>query len=359
LRALEISNTVSEGVQYSSIASNFVTTAFYFRFASLPGATVKLVRLLNASGSSYIRCSSAGQISIIVGAGSAANVGSPISVNTWYRFVGEIDTSTGTASFRAELNNGTEATATNAQVSANTTAVQLGSDAADTYTCYFDDWLISATDADYEEIGGWTSHSVQSLIVSSDGTHSITTAGNFDSFVGTAFDNTTTNGWTFIDHRPLQLANTADNVIRQDVIAASDYMEFGLENLTAPEPNVAGVRSYAAMVYSSATGTPAAEVRLLLSDNTEVLTTGSLSVKNSTDDPGITLTLYKRMTIAPAGGWDTTKIDGLKFRIGFDDLAADANFIDLMVEAALFTPAAGVTGSLIYDTGLTPTIRGM
>jgi hypothetical protein len=117
-------------------------------------------------------------------------------------------------------------------------------------------------------------------------------------------------------------------------------MELLVENHTLSGAPLA-VRSFATMVYSSATGTPAAEVRLLLADNTEVLTTGSLSVKNSTDDPGVTITLYKRMCIAPAGGWDNTKIDGLKFRIGFDDLAADANFIDLMIEALYFTAGGG------------------
>jgi hypothetical protein len=349
LRSLQILTVgASQGVQYSGIASNFVTTAFYLRFEAFPGATSKILRLLNASGNGYMRCSSAGQLSIIVGTGSAVNLGSALSTSTWYRIVVELDTSTGTASLRASVNNGTDATATNAQASANTTAVQIGPDGADTVTFYSDDWLIATVDGDYEEIKGWTSHSVQSLIPSADGTHSITTAGNFDSFTATAFDNTTTNGNTFIAHRPLQLANTANQVIRQDVIAASDYMEFTLENLSAGDSTVEDVRAYTAVVYSSATGTPAAEVRLLLSDNTEVLTTGSISVKDATEDPGVTLTAYKRMTIPPAGGWDTTKVNGLKYRIGFDDLAADANFIDLMVEVALFTPAAGAATSLPF-----------
>jgi len=341
LRALEVSAAgASDGVQYSGIASTFVSVAFYLRFATLPGATVKIMRLLNASGNGYMRCNASGQLSIIVGTGSAVNVGSALSTNTWYRIVAELDTSTGTASFRASVDGGTDATATNAQATANTTAVQLGPDDAVTVTFYADDWLIATADGDYEEIKGWASHSVQSLIASADGTHSITTAGNFDSFTTFAFSNSTVDGYSFINHRPLQLANTADNVIRQDVIAASDYMELTLENLSAGDSTVEDVRAYTAVVYSSTTGTPAAEVRLLLSDNTEVLTTGSISVKDATEDPGTTLTAYKRMTIAPAGGWDTTKVNGLKFRIGFDNLAADANFIDLMVEVLLYTSGA-------------------
>jgi hypothetical protein len=268
-------------------------------------------------------------------------VGAPISVNTWYRFVCELDTSGGTASFRAELNNGTEATATNIQVSANTTAVQLGSDAADTYTCYFDDWLISVTDADYEQIRDWTSHSVQSLIPTSDGTHNIAVAGDFDSNSATAFDNTTTNGNTFIGHRPLQLANTANQVIRQDVSGTTRYMEVLFENLSAGDSTVQDVRTYASHIESSGTGTSLGEIQLMLSDSTEVLTTGAISmIQATTDDPGLTLNLRKRMAVLPAGGWDTTKVNGLKARIGFSDAAPIPNFIDCMVEVALFTAGA-------------------
>jgi hypothetical protein len=223
----------------------------------------------------------------------------------------------------------------------------LGPDDAVTVTFYADDWLIATADGDYEEIKGWTSHSVQSLIPSADGTHNITTLGDFDSFTSTAFSNSTTNGNTFIAHRPLQLANTAEQVIRQDLGATTNYMEFTLENLSAGDSTVEDVRTYGTHVEASTTNASLGEIRLLLSDDTEVLTTGSLSVVNSTEDPGITINLRKRMAIAPAGGWDTTKVDGLKVRVGFGDGVPDVNFIDCMVEVALFTPGAVVASLLI------------
>jgi hypothetical protein len=352
LRALEVSAAgASDGVQYSGIASNFVTSAFYLRFAALPGATVKIMRLLNASGNAYMRCNASGQLSIIVGTGSAVNVGSALSTGVWYRIVAELDTSTGTASFRAKIDNGTQATATNAQATANTTAVQLGPDDAVTVTFYADDWLIATADGDYEEIDAYVSHSVVSLIPSSDGTHNITTAGDFDSFVGTAFDNTTTNGFSFIDHRPLQLANTADNVIRQELGTVANYMELLLENLPAGTDVPVGVQTYGCHVESATTGASLGEMRLLLSDNTEVLTTGSISMIDSTEDPGTTVTLRKRMAIAPSGGWDRTKVDGLKVRVGLADNAPDVNFIDCMVEVAL-KPGAGAAASLLARSSI-------
>lgn len=347
LRALEVTaNAATEEVQYS-ITSTIMVSAFYLRFATIPSVTVKLARFLNANGSGYLRIASSGQLSIIAGAGAAVNLGSPLSTNTWYRIVLEYDTSTGTATLRGKVNNGTEATATNAQATASITATSFGTDAAVTYTAYFDDWIISITDADYEEISGtWTNHEVQSLMPSADGTHNITTLGDFDSFVGTAFSNATTTGWTFIDHRPLQLANTADQVIRQELGTVANYMEFTLENLTGVLIPI-DVWCYGTHVESATTGASLGEMQLLLSDNTEVLTTGSLSMINSTEDPGITVTLRKRMAIRPSGGWDSTKINGLKVRLGLADNAPDVNFIDCLVEVALFeAPPSAVTNAL-------------
>lgn len=345
LRSMEIATSAAtEDVGYTGFTATIMATAFYLRFATIPSALVKLLRFLNANGSGYLRINSSGQLSIIAGAGTAVDLGSPLSTNTWYRVVMEYDTSTGTATFRAKLDNGTEATATNAQASANNTECKLGTDAAVTYTAYFDDWIISITDADYEEISGtWTAHSVESLIPSSDGTHNITTSGDFDSFVGTAFSNATTNGNTFVGHRPLQMLNTADAVIRQELGTTANYMEFGLENLSAGTDSPVDVRTYGAHTEAASAGASLGEMRLLLADNTEVLTTGSISMINSTEDPGLSVVLRKRMAIRPTGNWDRTKVDGLKVRLGFSDNAPDVNFIDCMLEVALFTaPAATV-----------------
>ncbi len=351
LRALRINPTAASARVVYNISGTVATSAVYIRFNALPAADVRLAFFTNASGNGILVYDvSANQFAIYVGTNAnQVNVGPTLAINTWYRVVFEFDTATGTASIRVRIGNGTEATTSRAQVSASSTEAVLGSDASGTMDVVYDDWVVSVIDGDYEQISGtWTNHEVQSLIPSADGTHNIQTSGDFDSFVGTAFSNATTNGNTFIGHRPLQLANTADQVIRHDVNTdTTRYMEFTLENLMGILVPV-DVRAYVAAVDAASAGTEVGEAHLLLSDATEVLTTGSLSAWDTTEDPGLTITLKKRMAIPPTGGWDATKVNGLLARVGFGDAAPDRNWIDFMVEVALQeTPAAAPSAAAI------------
>ena len=353
-RALELNPAAgSEQYAYNIAATNrIVTQAVYIRFAALPTADSQLLHFVNANANGYLWFMNTNdKFAVSVGTSGQIEGGPVLVIDTWYRVVVEYDTSTGTYVCRAIVDGGTEFSDSAAFAAADITAVRLGNTTSQTFTAYYDDWLISITDADYEEIVGWTSHRIESLVPSSDGSHNITTSGDMDSFVGTAFSNATTTGWTFIDHRPLNVTNTADDVIRQDLNSGTTYMELLFENLSNNGDVVDAVRTYGTHVMSSATGTPTAEAQLMLSDSTEVLTTGSVSMISSTEDPGITITIRKRMAIAPSGGWDGTKVDGLKVRIGFNAIAADVNFIDLMLEVAQHVAAAGAT-SLIYPSGM-------
>jgi hypothetical protein len=350
-RALQVSPAGAVVRRRYAHSTTIVSMAFYVRFAALPTADVTLAEFNHPTNPSRVKFMGAGsdKFNINVVSGTNADAAQTVAVDTWYRIVAEFDTSTGTATARMRVDNGTEVSASLALASAAQTGVQLGTSAAETFTAFYDDWLISVTDGDYEEMSSWTSHQVESLIPTSDGTHNITTSGDFDSFTGTAFSNATTTGHTFIGHRPLQLANTANQVIRQELGTTANYMEMLLGNLADNTKLVAGVKAHAAHVEAATSGASLGEARLLLSDNTEVLTTGSLSVINSTEDPGATVTYRHRMTIAPAGGWDGTKVDGLKARVGFADNAPDVNFIDFMVEVAQYVADTEV--DLVIEDG--------
>lgn len=337
LRALEISTSAAaENVQNpTSTAPRYVASSFYVRLSSLPAADCYLSWNENANGSGFFGFSNADSKFAIWIAGAAKVVGGPtISAGVWYRVDMEFDTSTGTASVKCRIDGGDEFSTTRSQTAADITQLCLGTNTTHTYTAYFDDWVASVTTGDYP-IGP---HAIESLIPSADGSHNIATSGDFDSFSTTQFSNSTTNGYTFIAHRPMQRANTNDQVIRQELGSQTDYMEFAMEDVSAGYvgASVLAVRSYACWVESANPGHSQGEIRLLLSDNTEVLTTGSLSViegvTSPVDDPGTTVTTRKRMFITPSGGWSTAIVNGCKARVGFGDNSPDVNFIDFMIE---------------------------
>lgn len=347
-RAMQINpSAATEFVSYNT-AATIVSMAFAINFTTLPTVTGAVIaRMRNTNGNLIIDWNNTtSQIRIKAGTGTAVSGGPTITTATWYRVVLEYDCSTGTASARCTIDNGTEFSATGTQASLALTDVSLGATSASTYDATYDDFLCSITDGDYEQVVTWTNWEILSAIPTSDGTHNITTSGDFDSFTTTAFSNSTTNGNTFIGHRPLQAANTAEQVIRQDLGATTNYMEVLFENPANTHPNVGGVQTHGGHVEASATGNSLGEIRLMLSDSTVVSTTGSIDVIDSTEDPGTTVTGRKRAAIAPAGGWDETKVDGLKARIGFADNAPDVNFIDLMIQVVYY--ATATVASLIY-----------
>jgi hypothetical protein len=217
--------------------------------------------------------------------------------------------------------------------------VQLGQEATQTVTAYYDDWLVSTTDGDYEEIVGWSEHLAPSLSPTADGTHNITTSGDFDGTT-TQFSNATTDSYLNIDDVPLNTSNTDGEVIRQDLGTTSEYMEHTYADLPGGSDVPVDVRVYAYDTDGAATGGNLAVLKYLLSDDTPVT-----DVRLSSDDPGITVTLRRKMLDRPAGGWTRAHVDGLKSRWGFSDADPDAILLGVMVEVLLMPapPAQGAS----------------
>lgn len=319
--------------------TRFLSVCFYIRWATLPDNDWTIIAVTPSVASLRYDLSD-NKFNL-----NNVSFGPTLATGQWYRVVIEWDADSDPAVVRCVIDNDTANEATQnitPFTPANLTNVTIGQPATNrTQDVFFEDFVVSETDGDYEQMrDDWTAQAIESLIPTSDGTHNITTSGDFDSFTGTAFSNSTTNGNTFIGHRPLQHANTANQVIRQELGTTANYMEFGLENHTLSGTPVGG-RALAAHVESASAGASLGEARLLLADNTEVLTVGSLSVINSTEDPSTTVTNRHRILIAPSGGWDNTKIDGLKARVGFADNAPDVNFIDFMLELVYVTKEVG------------------
>jgi hypothetical protein len=360
-RALEITAAgAAERLGYDYVAGvRQPAGSFYVRFVTLPTTVVTIAAFNNANGSGLFQFDfNVNRFAVSVNNLGRTAVGPTIVANTWYLVDASFDCAGGSAIMSAAIDGGGSVSCPpRTQVSADCTSHHLGTAQADTVTAYYDDWIVSDDyPADFP-IGG---HSVESLIATADGTHS-TGTGGYDSNTGTAFNNSTTNGNTFIGHRPLQLADTANQVIRQTTNDVASYMEFTLGNLAAGNATPFAVRTYIAAIEAG-TGSSNAEMRLLLSTNTEVTVTdptlGVVSALDVLDTIATTVTSLHRMTVDPAGGWDRTKVDGLKLRLGFADGAPDVNFIDFMVEVALLAERIDATPSAVAGVAAvgTPTI---
>ena len=310
-----------------------VSCAVLFQTA-LPssGTNLQIIRL--SAGAGVLRFNVASnQFGVFINGGTQTLLGPVLEADRWYQIDMLYDQSGTTWSLTAQVDGDatTEGNTTLAgNVATDISNIQLGTGSADTFDAVYDDLAVSGTSSDYP-IGPVR---IYSSIADGDLSHNITTSGDFDSFTTTQFDNTTTTGWTFIDHRPLQMANTAENVIRQELGSTSNYMEFSLEPLPV-FGRIVDVRGIGVNVESATTGASLAEARLLDSTDTEVLTQASTSVINSTEDPGTTVQPRARLMTRPSGGWTPDYYNGLKFRLGFGDGAPDVNFIDFMLEVAL------------------------
>jgi hypothetical protein len=337
-RALEISAAgAAEYVSYT-IASTIACTSVYIRFASLPTAIVNLISWSNVNGASNVRYNNTNnQFEVaMAGGASAVNGGPTLVVNTWYRVDAEFDTTGATAFLYCQIDGGTEFSSSRVQASINNTAITLGTTGAATYTAYFDDWLISVTDGDYP-LGV---HSVERLIPTGDGTHNTVGANELEySATGTDITNSSTDVNTLIDDAPLDVTPT--DYVNDVGTSATAYVEVTFDNLAGGTDTPMAVKAYQVDRDSTGTGTSAAISRILLSDSTAI----SPDVRLSTDDPGVTVTTRKKLLTAPSGGWDRTKVDGLKARLGFGDGAPDVWFASLMLEVAM-QPAAADTRPL-------------
>jgi hypothetical protein len=336
-RYLEFSAAAAaENVNYNVGAGNRqVTQSVYIRFpTSLPTAVIPLITWACGSGDGQIVFNNlVSQLRLRIGGAVPIDFGPTLVADQWYLIDAEFnsDDGAGNAVVKASVDEGTEGSTTRAQAAADITRIQLGPGSALTYTFHCSCWLASLTAGDYP-IGP---HTVYRLLPNADGTHNIATSGDFDSFTGTAFSNSTTNSWDFVDDAPVGVTNTADTVIRQELGSTTDYMEHLWENLPAGTEIPIDVRGYGSYVESAASGASLAELRLLLADNTVIQTVGAIDWIDSTEDPGTTVTVKKRMFLRPSGGWDRTKVDGLKSRLGFGDNNPDVNFLSTMLEVAV------------------------
>ena len=176
--------------------------------------------------------------------------------------------------------------------------VQLGGSSA-TYTCQWDDVVVSATSGDYP-LGA---HDVLFSVPTGDGTH---VAGTNTIEANDGTDIVSPNAFPLLDEWP---ANLTD-YIKQMIAGSGNYAEVTFADAPTGK-TIWGVEATAAL-FSSNTGANNGTTRIVSSAGTTVLDvyTGDMSetslnyIRGMVTDPG-------------GGGWTKADYDGLKARVGF------------------------------------------
>jgi Concanavalin A-like lectin/glucanases superfamily len=299
-------------VRTGGMTTQVLVARFAVRFASLPGASVRIVDT-NGSGTlptvGYDQPS--GKFKVIIGANSQLSA-STISAGTWYRLDLRFDHSSTTRRVDWQLDGSPQTQVSKTGESATSiTQVYLGSDvSADVYTAYFDDLTLTATSGDYPLGDG----RVQAL--RPDGV----TAVN-DPAGSTVKDDTSANvtvatpgAASRLDDNPMTATN---DYIKHIGTNAASYAELSFAD-TARNACVNAVQATVAQRGSNATGGIGATYVYDGATQRTVAASATIS--------GTTLA-YKSAVISPAtGSWTATKLNGLVARVGYSSNATATNY---------------------------------
>ena len=307
----------------------------YVRFASLPSADLIDIVGVNPTVDTTLAVgfdSASGKFKLCGVDGVDPVLGPVLVTDKWYLVDVIIDMSANPHVIRACIDNGTEVSGTRASAADTVSTMRFGTTTTTAnFDIYIDDAIASQTVSDYP-LG---EHRIHKLSPNADGSHNITTSGDFDD-IGTAFDNTTTDSWTRIDDVPLDSTITSGNIIRQELGTTSNYMEHLWEDIpvtgeTAYEIPV-DIWGNAMSTDAAAGGTSLAVFEFLLANDTPV----TPDVRLSTDDPNTVVFMFDKKLDRPSGGWDRGTLNAIKSRWGFSDGTPDAYLCGAMLEIAMF-----------------------
>lgn len=267
--------------------------------------------------------------------GTLGATGISVELNQWYRIDYDFNVNTAGADFSDVKVNGVacgQATGTGVSIQAGVD--QIGVLAATTADLYIDDFVCSASAADYPIGPGYGAH----FIPTADGVHNIAGAADFKrGAAGTDIINSTTDAFQLIDKVPIPDAVVTDDFI--NAIAppnATDYVEvvFGPASpFGAPAIAPQGID---VVVAHHQAATQSGNIRLALNDN------GTLDdVLNLTANGQTTLRYARKHYSDPpsaasawvVGGGGDGDITDLRMRFFSSDAAPDQYWDCAMIEA--------------------------
>jgi hypothetical protein len=342
---------------YSTTSQTLVARAYVY-FATLPTTNdVSLIAFTRG-----LARFSVSDNKIYAHTGFAAGAtGVAVTTGQWYRIDIKVNSSANPWTVDVSVDGVACGQATRASAAANNNAIELlvgGSSWSG--DVFIDDFVMSITDADYPIGAGKVEH----FIPTSDGTHNIAGAGDFQrTTTGTDILNATTTAYQLVDDVPLESGSGTDWINMVAPPNATDYVEcvFGPASgistpTTAPRAVevIAGIRQ---------AGTGTGNMLIQLNDNGTTAT-----VYTATTVAGVTTIAYKRAHFADppsaASVWnvnnDGSDGDFRDLRVRFRSPAAvDANpdqyFTGVMIEAEFEV----ITGTEVFPGVGALTIEGL
>lgn len=337
-------NTMSYHITPAIFGGNRHIGRFYVYIPTTDGGGCSIAhfgdRSLDAAGPCVRHVGEAIFASISDGVETFTNGATGVTVtrNEWHRIDYDFNVNTGGNDTCDVKVNGIacgQATATGTSTGSNVDSIGV-TNAVLGRIIYVDDYVCSATAADYPIGSGYVHH----FVPTSDGTHNIAGAGDFRrTLTGTDILNTTTTAFQLVDDIPLDVGAGTDWINMVAPPNATDYVEckFG------PAPGIPtpgwGPRSVEVIagIHQAGTGTGNMEIRMNDNGTTDAMYT-------ATAVAGVTTIAYKRKqyatAIAGGGAWGVAAGNGnfndLRVRFG-SPAAVDANpdqyFDSIMVEA--------------------------
>lgn len=321
-RLLATAQNVIVNVDYGSSQNIFVIRVYVY-FSSLPTADWSICWTGHAgSPGAWFKQSDSKIYAGITGAYGATGVS--VTTGAWYRIDVKVNASANPWTIDAKVEGTDCGQKTNAVAAATNTEFHLGHSGASTVDAYFDDLLVSNTNADYPLGAGF----IKSYIPNGDGTHNVAGTNDFErTLTGTDIDNTTTTAWQLVSKRPLE--GSAGEFI--NCIAppnATDYVECTFED----SGESSAPRSVEAIIgRHGAAASPSNNLRVALRDSA-----GATQADIFNGDNSETTLFSSRAhfaTIPGGGAWTDAAFDALVFRVYSSDPAPDSYLDSIMLEA--------------------------
>ena len=335
--SLKIAMAAATAYLGRTVSGTLLVGRFYFRVSSWPDATVDLMAVTVAAGSSprFRLEVTTHTLFASMGSGSGRqDYGTAIALDTWYRIDFRINVAaTNNSTIDWQVNGAAQTQSLFAQTDTTLSVCRMGSSTAATGTFYIDDVILSATTGDYPIGPGATCL----IKPDADGTH--VNAANCIEYddgtdVGTA--------WSRINSIPPDITQ----YLRVGTASAGKYAETTLGDMTAGKTPL-GVMG--CIAYTSAT-TSANNAGAVIMDGANERTIWGATGAYSDYSDGSTAALFYRSAIITVASISEANVNALKFRfISGDDANPDPYLIDVWAEVAYAT-AANYTLTAITQT---------